>query len=112
MYDRVNEIAIHLSEAVSALESSPVRGEDAVKLVALFSRIEKLASAGRTLATKGALESKAWYGHGFRNPAQWIAANTGSSVASAVGVVQTAAALDQLPAVRSALVSGQVSSAQ
>ena len=109
MFASVFEVVERLGAVVSALDADAMSADDAVRMIETFSKAEKLVAAGRTIATQRALQTRAWRARGYRNPAQWLAAQAGTTVAAAVGVVQTASALQELPATREALVQGRVS---
>jgi hypothetical protein len=66
----------------------------------------KMRLAGRVA------ETPVWQHQGHRSPAHWLAGTSGSSVAEAVGVLETAARLTELPATLEALRDGSLSRAQ
>jgi len=109
MFDRV--IAT-LREALAGLEQSAVTGVEAARLVERFTEVERIAAAGRTLAARRVAETKVWQKEGHRSAAQWVAAKTGTSLGQAIGVLDTARQLEELPAVREAFCSGRLSEVQ
>ena len=86
---------------------------DAMDLVAVFSRIEHLASAGVALAARRVAETDLWQRRGgHRSAAHWLAHVTGMGVGDAVKLLQTAEAVDNAPDTREALKAGVVSTRQ
>jgi hypothetical protein len=97
---------------VGELEPRVFDGEDAARLVELFGEIERLGAAGKTVAVRRVEETNVWKRAGHRSAAEWLAAKTGSSVGSAVGILETARALDELPATSEAFRDGRLSEVQ
>src|SRR5207302_7898835 len=71
--------------------------------------VERLAAAGRTMMARAVERSGIWRDGGHRSAAHWMASVTGVAVGQAVGIMETARRLEDLPAVREAFASGQVS---
>jgi hypothetical protein len=105
-----------VSEAVDAL----ARGLDPEVLLAsaCLALVGEVARAERQLAgVKARLagrvaDTPVWQRQGHRSAAHWLAGQSGSSVAEAVGVLQTAEQLKALPAVTDAVIDGKLSRAQ
>jgi hypothetical protein len=112
MYDVLEQAAAVVERFVSTLEPKQIGGDDAVSLVQIFARLERVASAGRTVAGRRVEETRAWYGRGHRNAAQWMAEQAQSTLASAIAIMDTGRRLDSLPVTREAFVSGDLSMQQ
>ncbi|MEN3315063.1 MAG: hypothetical protein V7605_1297, partial [Acidimicrobiaceae bacterium] len=87
-----------LRRAVASLEPRTFRGDDAARLLKLFAEAERLAAAGKALMARRVEETNQWRGGGHRSAAEWLASATGSSVGAAVGTLETARRVEQLPA--------------
>ncbi|MDQ3783694.1 MAG: 13E12 repeat family protein [Actinomycetota bacterium] len=112
MFEKVVE-AIHLLKAaVAELDPDVLEGTQAAKLVEVFAEAERLGAAGKGLAARRVADSGAWRASGERSAAHWMAAATGTSVGSAVGLLETAARLGELPGTDAAVRTGALSEAQ
>ncbi|MGI8775651.1 MAG: HNH endonuclease signature motif containing protein [Actinomycetota bacterium] len=111
-YDAAFEARDKLKQAVASLDPDVLDGRSAEELVEVFSDIEKVAAAGKALAAGRVASSGLWRASGHRSAAHWVAQKTGVAVGSAVGVLQTASALSELPEVDQAVRSGKLSEAQ
>ena len=103
-------------DAVDALargvEPELVLASEAMSLVTQVARAERqLAGVKARLAGRVA-ETPIWQRQGYRSAAHWLARQSGSSVAEAVGVLQTAERLKDLPSTTEAVVDGALSRAQ
>jgi hypothetical protein len=98
-----------LREALRQLEPRALSSAEAVELVQAFTEVERLGAAGRTLAAPVVERSGAWRKDGHRSAAHWMAAETGVSVGQAVGTLETARRLEELPATTEAFASGELS---
>jgi hypothetical protein len=112
MCESLDRLVDALGSAVSSLEPSSLSAADAVRFVDLFSRIERLGAAGRTLAAGRVAATGAWRASSHRSAAHWLAARTRQTVADAVASLQTATAVTELPATGDALRSGVLSGVQ
>ncbi|MGI9032460.1 MAG: DUF222 domain-containing protein [Acidimicrobiales bacterium] len=101
-----------LRRALGALEPRTFGGDDAARLLRLFAEAERLAGAGKALMARRVEETNTWRRDGHRSAASWLAAATGSSVGVAVGTLETARRLEDLPAVAEAHRAGQLSQIQ
>jgi hypothetical protein len=97
---------------VSGFDPGALDGGAAVAALECFGEIERLAMAGMALAAQRVEATRAWQGRGVRSAAHFVAATCGSSVHTAVGVLETARRLEALPATAEALRSGRLSAAQ
>src|SRR5437870_11019921 len=83
---------------VAALEPGCLDGPAALRLLEVFTAIERLGAAGRTLVAKRVEESNVWRASGDRSAAHFIAQKTGTSVGRAQSALETAERLAKLPA--------------
>src|SRR5579862_9792933 len=94
------------------LDPEVVPASACLGLVADVARAERqLAGVKARLAGRVA-ETPIWQRQGHRSAAHWLAGQSGTSVAEAVSVLQTAELLKGLPAVTDAVVDGKLSRAQ
>src|SRR5207244_811211 len=105
----LEDLAGQLRERVQRLDPRSLSDAEAVTALKVFSDIERLGTAGKTVVARRVERSKAWHGHGHRNAAHWLAAETGVSVGQAVGTLETGRRLERLPATEMAFLSGQLS---
>jgi uncharacterized protein DUF222 len=112
MFDRMRDAVRALREAVDAVDLRVLDGGHAVELVELSTEAERICAAVRTLAARRGEESKVWQRDGHRNAAQWVANATGTSVGQAIGMLETARKLEELPETREAFSSGRLSEIQ
>src|SRR5437660_1757343 len=97
---------------LSALEPGCLSGPDALRLLEVFTAIERLAAAGRTLVAKRVEESNVWRASGDRSAAHFIAQRTGTSVGRTQAALETAERLAKLPATAEAFRAGALSEVQ
>jgi hypothetical protein len=97
---------------LSALEPGCLSGPDALRRLEVFTAIERLGAAGRTLVAKRVEESNVWRQSGDRSAAHFIAKQTGTSVGRTQAALETAERLAQLPATAEAFRAGTLSEAQ
>jgi hypothetical protein len=107
--EQLVKVVAALESYVGDLQPELVSGDDASRLVELFTKGSRLCTAGRALAAKRAAEANAWKAGGYRSAEDWLAAKTKTSRAAAAEALQTAEQIENLPATREALVSGEVS---
>jgi uncharacterized protein DUF222 len=112
MFERLHRLLTALRGASSDVDYRVLRGEDAAQLVQIFTEVERIAAAGRTLAARRVEESKVWQRDGHRTPAGWVAATMGTSLGQAIGVLETGRQLEGLPRTREAFREGRLSEAQ
>jgi hypothetical protein len=104
------EDALHA--AVRGLDPQCLAGDEAVVVLDLFARCERLCAAGRTLASRRAADSGQWRAAGERSAAHWMARRNGISIGSAATTLETADRLRALPEVEEAVRAGRLSDAQ
>lgn len=112
MFELVDDAIVVAQKAVADFEPEVYDGSAASLLVQRFAHLERVAAAGKALAARRVAESGAWRKNGDRSPAHWMATTTGTSVGQAIGVLETAERLSELPATAQAVRAGQLSEAQ
>jgi len=111
MLDRLRDLVAGARDVVAGL-SDRLGDRETAESVELFAQLERLASAGRTIAGRRVETSRLWAAQGYRTPAQWMATHAKTTVGSAITTLETGRRLEQLPATRDALVSGALSMLQ
>jgi len=81
--DELRQCRQQLGAFVAAFEPKCWAGADASKLVRMLVEIERLASAGKTLAAGQVERTNGWRAGGHRSAEAWLAHEEGSSVSSA-----------------------------
>jgi hypothetical protein len=110
--DAVREVHRAVDVLARGLAPETVPASACLALVAEVALAERqLAGVKARLACRVA-ETPAWRHQGHRSAAHWLAGQSGSSVAEAVSLLQTAERLKELPATTRALVDGSLSRAQ
>jgi hypothetical protein len=102
------EVARHLAAA----DPDRVTTAQAAELVELFAEIERLGAAGKVVYGTRAAESTVWRDQGHRSAASWMAEKTKTGIGDAIATLETAAALQSLPATSDALRRGELSAPQ
>jgi hypothetical protein len=85
---------------------------DAAKAFVVFTALEKVTSAARTLVAARATEAGDWKKEGHRSPASWVAEKTGSGFGEATGMLESSERLVELPDTTEALKRGELSAPQ
>ena len=101
-----------LNSITATLEPGTVSGTDAVNLYRQCVRIERLTHALKALLAGRIDTSGAWRNSEHRTAAAFIASLDGVGVGEARSLLDTAEALNELPAVEEALRDGRLSGAQ
>lgn len=109
---RLQELADALRSVLHQLEPTHLGAEEAGAAVRGFAEIERLAVAGKTLAARQVERSGAWRMNGYRTAAHWMASITGVPVGHAVGALETARKLEELPETSWAFANGELSEAK
>jgi hypothetical protein len=112
MYESLSSAVEAIEGIVATFEPTVLSGRDAVRLVDLFAKLERVAAAGRTLAGRRVEQTRAWYGSGYANPSKWMAARAQTSLGAAIATLETGRYLEALPATRDAFASGALSAQQ
>jgi hypothetical protein len=110
---KLDAIADALGTYVAGLDPECMSGADAVHLVEVAARCERLSAAAKVLMAKRAVVTRAWArtSHAAR-PEQWFANVCGVSESAARQALAIADRLDELPATEERLRSGKLSVAQ
>jgi hypothetical protein len=111
-YEPKTLIANSLRAMLRTFDADVVSSAEAVVLVDWFAEIERLASAGKTLAAGRAAQDEPWQGSGDRSGADWLAKRTNTTVADARNTLDTAANLASAPATNQAFRRGELSPKQ
>jgi hypothetical protein len=109
--EQLGESVESLRRCVAGLDPAALDGAEAARLVEVFAEVERLGSAGRTLAAGRVAEEGAWP-EGYRDAAAWMSSVAGTTVGKARATLETAQRLEQLPATADALRAGKLSDAQ
>lgn len=112
MFDTIERGLEILLTSVANLQPDRLTGSDAAKLVELLTEAERICASARTIAARRVEQSKVWQREGHRTAAQWVAAKTGSTLGQAIGVLETAKRLEELPLTQQAFSSGRLSETQ
>ena len=92
-----------LSDRVDGLVPELVPLAEATTLWNQFVEVERLAGSAKLLLARRVSDSRQWSHAGFPNPAEWMAAQTGSSVGRARADLGTSERLALLPDVEDAV---------
>ncbi len=115
MFDLATAIT-RVSEATDALargvDPATVTASDAMALVAQVDKAERQLTAVKMMLAGRVAESQIWKHRGDRSAAHWLAGQVGTSVGEAVGVLETATRLKDLPTTSKAVREGRLSRAQ
>src|SRR4051812_3127376 len=110
----VLEVVLRETRAlVAGLDVDPLSGVQARELAAGFAELERLAAAGKLLATGRLVASGAGPGDdSFRDVDAWLASVSGTTVGSARATAKAATRALEQPVVESAVRTGQLSAVQ
>ncbi|HZQ80261.1 MAG TPA: HNH endonuclease signature motif containing protein [Acidimicrobiia bacterium] len=112
MAERLVELIRELRVALVAFRPETVSAQDCAVLVEELAATEKASAAARVRAAVRAGEAGVHRERGFADVSDWLARATGGSAGSAKAALETAAALDEQPAVKAAVEAGALSLAQ
>lgn len=112
MFGRLKQAITTLEKVVGALDPDVLEPGFALDLVELFSKVERLGAAGKSLAAGRVAYCGRWRDEGDRSAAHFLARKTGESVGQVVGAISTARRMDDLPQASEAFRSGELSQAQ
>jgi hypothetical protein len=108
----LGEVVAAVRSLVAGFEVDDLAAHEAAQVVEQCAEAERLLAALRVLAA-ATLEDKAlWRREGFRSAAHWMAAKTGTAVGPAIGTLEMASLLADLPVVAEAFRAGRLSEAQ
>ena len=105
-------IEASLAKLVSELDPELLGGVDAKCLVGYFSRLERLAGAAKALCALRVSRTGVFELDGHRHAGEWLAAETGEQLSSALSLLEAASNLAELPELEEAFRSGELSAAQ
>jgi Domain of unknown function (DUF222) len=95
-----------------ALDPACLDGHDAVALVELAARGERICAAIKARAARRVEETRVWREGGHRSAAHFVAETAGTTVGAASRALETARALEELPATAEAFSAGELSETQ
>lgn len=98
-----------LAAVLAHAPASSVSGPDAARLAEAFSRVERVAAAGKALYAHRVSSEHAFVGLGHKDAAGWLAKVSGDSVGRAKEALSSAEVAHQVPALRRALEAGELS---
>jgi hypothetical protein len=98
-----------LARFVSGFEPARYSGEDASVLVGWFTRCERLAATGKTLAASRAAAAHRPEAGGHPTPAHWLSAVTGESVGESADVLRMGASFSDHSGMEEAARQGRLS---
>ena len=112
MLQTLRKTVANIRDSIASFDPDRVPNDDIGELVDLFSELERLAIAGRTLIARRVERSNVWCNQGFNTPARWMAAKAQTTLASAIATFNTGRKLTDLPATQDALRAGKLSRIQ
>jgi hypothetical protein len=112
MLQTLRDSTATIRELIASFDAERIPTDDVADVVELFSELERLAIAGRTLIARRVERSSVWCNQGFSTPARWMAAKAQVTLASAIATIDTGRRLSELPATRQALQAGELSRIQ
>lgn len=112
MSERMLDAARVLCDALIDFDPAVLSGADCARVAEQLAITEKAVGAARARAGARAVECGVHRERGYSDPMAWMARTSGSSAAQARVALDTAAAIENCPATKAALVSGELSMAQ
>jgi hypothetical protein len=112
MFGRIAGIGTDLAAVAAAFDPNAVDAASVVPLFEALDRIERYASTMKTLLARRVDEVQQWKRAGYKSPAEYIPAKSGSTLAAAKDSLATSSRLAELPVVEDAMRQGTLSSAQ
>jgi hypothetical protein len=112
LFARVRAAITELEATSRALDPACLDGRDAAALVELAARGERICAAIKARGARRVDETKVWRDGGHRSAAHFVAATAGTTVGAATRTLETARALDELPATNDAFRAGELSETQ
>ncbi len=112
MFARVRAAIAELEATSRALDPACLDGRDAAELVEIAARGERLCAAIKARGARRVDETKVWRDGGHRSAAHFVAETAGTTVGAAARALETARALDALPATDEAFRTGELSETQ
>ncbi|MGH9305033.1 MAG: hypothetical protein ACRDZ5_11600, partial [Acidimicrobiales bacterium] len=105
-------ILCDLQGVVADLDPESFRGEEAEHVLERFSKIERVAAAGKALCARRCVETNRHKAEGARNPGEWLGRKTGETQGRCLGGLETAEKLDGLVELDRQFRSGDLSVSQ
>jgi hypothetical protein len=99
-------------EFLARLDPDTLTGQDASNLLEFFSKLERLGTAGSMVVAPVVADRMVWRQEGHKSAASYLAEKTGSTEGQAIGVLETAKQLGELPETAVCLRRGDFSAAQ
>ncbi len=112
MFDRLRSAITTIERCARELQVECLEGADAAQLVDVVGRGERVCSAMKALLAKRVAETGVWRDDGSRTAGHWLAEQTGTTIGAALQAIETARALEELPATEAAFWSGELSATQ
>jgi hypothetical protein len=103
---------IGIRDWLSDFDFPALSGVEAEEVLEFFAKLQRLATAGMMLAAPAVEDSFIWRQEGHKSPASYLAEKTGTTVGAAIGVLETAKQLAELPETAAALKWGAFSPEQ
>ncbi len=110
--EKIVEVVETLTQALADFDPARVSGSEAVALVEVLARGEKVCAAARARAAARVEESGAFRARGHRSGAEWLARTMGTSPREANTAIETVKTIEGLAATREAFAAGRISEAQ
>jgi hypothetical protein len=108
----VEDIRTELESIVTRLDGNVLEPADAEHLLSELTAIERIASAGKSIAARRVADSGSWRRSGERSEADWLAKQTGETVGAARSTLDTAKKLERCPKTSKAFRKGKLSKPQ
>ncbi|HUF83428.1 MAG TPA: DUF222 domain-containing protein [Acidimicrobiia bacterium] len=112
MFSKVRSAIGLVEDFARDLEPRCLDGRDAAALVEIAARGERVLAAIKALAARRVDETKVWRDGGHRSAAHFVAETSGTTIGAATRALETARALDGLPATDEAFRAGELSETQ
>jgi hypothetical protein len=108
----VMAMRVMLEGIVTALDGDLLEAADAEHLLGELTAIERIASAGKSIAARRVADSGSWRRSGERSEADWLAKQTGETVGAARSTLDTEKKLRKCPKTAKAFRKGKLSKPQ
>lgn len=105
----LNGLLEAVADELSVLSPRDVPLPDVPALLEAFCRLERLGASGRLLLAARAAEGQRWKREGFASPADWLAAQTGTSTGRARDDLKASERLAGLDGVSDSIRAGELS---
>ena len=112
MFQELRSAVSTLEVVARELDPDRIDGHDAARLLEVTARGKRVCAAIETLLARRIDQTKVWRESGHRSAAHWVAQTTGETIGAASRTLETAKALDALPATADAFRAGQLSETQ